>query len=74
MNVVKRSLVEKRTRGGVKASGGVGALVRASSLPALNLWTEPWPANSSYSPVRLAEGLTQGLRQAQDPGAIAMEI
>ena len=74
MNLVKRFLVEKGTRDGVGASEGVGALVEASSLPALNLQTGPRPARSSCSLVRLAEGLTQGLRQAQDPGAIAMEI
>ena len=74
MNLVKRFLVEEGTRGGVGASGGVGALVEASSLPALNPRTGPWPASSSYSPMGLAGGLTQGLRQAQDPGAIAMKI
>ena len=63
-----------RIRGGVGASGGVRALVGTSLLPALNLWTEPWPASSSYSPVVLAGRLMQRFCQARDPGAIAMEI
>ena len=41
MNLVKRSLEVKRTRGGVGASGGMRALVGASLLPALDLLTEP---------------------------------
>ena len=74
MNLVKRSLVEERTRVGVGASEGVGALVGASLLPALNSQTGPWPASSSCSPIGLVGELTQGLRRAQDPGAIAIEI
>ena len=74
MNLVKRFLVEEGIRGGVEASRRVGALVGASLLPMLNLRIEPWPASSSCSPVELAEGLTQGLYQAQDHRAIAMEI
>ena len=74
MNLVKRSLVEERIRGGVGASKGVGALVGASLLPALNRRTRLWPASSSCSPVGLAGGLTQRLCQARDPGAIVMEI
>ena len=71
---MKRSLVEGGIKGEVRASGRVRALVEASLLSALNLWTEPWPVNSFCSPVGSAKGKTQGLRQAQDPGAIAMEI
>ena len=74
MNLVKKSLVKEGTRSGVEASGGVGTLVGASSLPALNSQTGLWPASLFYSPVRLAKGLTQGLRQAQDPKAITMKI
>ena len=66
--------MEEGTRGGVGAFGGVRALVEASLLPALNPRTGLWPASSSYSLVGSAGGLTQGLRQAQDPRAIAMEI
>ena len=74
MNLVKRSSVKEETRGGIKAFGGIGASVGALSLTALNPRTGFWRASSSYSPVRLAGGLTQGLYQARDPGAIAMEI
>ena len=74
MNLVKRSSIKRGTKSGVKASGGIRASVGASLLPALNPQTEPWPASSSYSLVGSARGLTQGLRLAQDPGAIAMEI
>ena len=66
--------MEEGTRGGVGASGRVGALVGASSLPALNPRTRPWPASLSCSPMGSAGGLTQRLRRARDPGAIAMEI
>ena len=66
--------MEEGTRDGVGASGGVGALIEASSLPALNPRTGPWPVSSSCSPVELAERLTQGFRRARDPGAIAMKI
>ena len=72
--MVKRSLVERGTRGGVGASRGVGALVGASLLPALNPRIGPWPASLFYSLVESAGGLTQELCQAQDPGAIAMKI
>ena len=58
INLVKRSSVEERTRDGVGASGGVGALVGASLLLALNPQTEPWPASSSYSLVGSARELT----------------
>ena len=73
-NLVKRSLVEEGTRGRVGASREVGALVGVLLLPALNSRTGPWSASLSCSPIGLAEGLMQGLRQARDPGAIAMEI
>ena len=66
--------MEERTKGGVGVSGGVGALVGASLLPALNLRTGLWPASSSCSPVGSVGRLTQGLCRAQDLGAIAMEI
>ena len=72
--MVKRSLVEGRIKGGIGACEGVGALVGASLLPALNSRTGPWPASSSCSPVGLAGGLMQGLRPVRDPGAIAMKI
>ena len=74
MNLVKRFLVEEGTRGGIGASGGVKALIGASLLPVLNLRTGPWPVSSSCSPIGSAGGLTQGLRQIQDLGAIAIEI
>ena len=74
INLVKKSLVKERTRGGVGASKGVRASVRASSFLALNPRTELWLASSSCSPVRSAKGLTRGLRRAQNPGAIVIEI
>ena len=56
---------------GVGASGGVGA----SSLPASDLLAVLWGLASSFcSPVGLAGGLLQGLRQARNPGAIAIEL
>ena len=70
INLVKRSLVEEGIRGGVGASGGV----EASLFPALNPQTGPWPASLSCSLVGLAGELTQGLCQARDPRAIAIEI
>ena len=70
MNFVKKSSVGG-TRGGVGASRGVEAL----SLPAFNLPAGPWGlASSSCSPMGSAGGLLQGLRQARDLGAIAMEF
>ena len=74
MNLVKRSSVKERIRGGIGASGGIGALVKASSLLAFNPRTGLWPASLSCSPVGLARELTQGLYQAQGPEAITMEI
>ena len=60
---MKRFSVEKRTKGGIEASGGIRALVRTLSLSILNLLTGPWPPSLSCSPVGLAGGLMQGLRQ-----------
>ena len=74
INLVKKSLIEGGTRGGIGAFKEIRALIRASLLLALNSWTGPWPANLSCSLVRLARGMMQGLRRPQDPGAIAMEI
>ena len=67
INLVKRFSEVGGTRGGVEASGEVGAL----SLPALNPLAGPWPASSSSFPAELTGVLTQGLRQARDFGAIA---
>ena len=67
----------KRTKGEVRALGGVRALKRvgALSLLAFNLLVGPWgPVSLSCSSMRSAGKLLQGLRQAQDLGAIAMEI
>ena len=66
--------MKRETRGRVEASGKVKALVETLLLPTLNLLTGPWPASSSCSPIRLAGGLMQKLHQAQDLGAIAIEI
>ena len=41
MNLVKRSLKEKRTRDGIGVSRGVGVLVRSSLLLTLNPLTGP---------------------------------
>ena len=73
---MKRSLIKEiKSRVGaseeVRALRGVGALL----LPAFDLLAGPWRlANSSYFLVKLARGLLQGLYQARDPVAIAMEI
>ena len=74
MNLIKRSLIEGGTRDRVEASGEVETLVGASSLPALNPQTGPWPASSFYSPMGSAGELTRGLHQVRDSGAITMEI
>ena len=66
--------MEERTRGGIRAFEGVEALVGASLLLALNLYTGLWLASLSCFPVGLAERLMQGLRQPQDSGAITMRI
>ena len=67
---MKRSLI-KRIRDRVEASRGIEAL----SLPVFNLLAGPWgPASSSCSPIKLVGGLSQGLCQAQDSGAIAIKI
>ena len=73
MNLVKRSLEVEGTRGGVEASGGVGASVGALLLLALDLFAGSWaPASSFSSPAGSTGVLTQGLRRvARDPGAIA---
>ena len=59
------------TRSRVGALRGVGA----SSLPTSDLFIGSWGLTSSSCPLMgLAEGLLQGLYQAQDSGAIAMEL
>lgn len=73
MNMVKRSLVEEEIRGGIGASRGVGALVKAIWLPILDLLPRPWPASSSCSSVGFVGKLRQDLCRAQDLGAIAKE-
>ena len=67
MNLVKRSSEVGRIRGGVGASGEVGALL----LPTLDLFAGLWPANSPSSLAGLTGILTQKLWQARDSGAIA---
>ena len=63
------SFAKRGTRGGIKASGGVGALggvrvsVEALSLPTLDLLAGLWPASSSNSSARLAGVLIQELWQ-----------
>ena len=70
MNFMKKSFV-RGIRDGIKALGGVEALL----LRAFDLFAGPWgPANSSYSPVRSAKRLLQGLYRAQNPKAIIIEI
>ena len=73
MNLVKRSLEVGGTRGGVEASGGVGASVRALLLPALDLLAGPSAPPSLSSYLAGSTGvLTQGLRRVvRDPRAIA---
>ena len=75
MNFVNKSLAGREMRGRVEASRRVEVLVEASLLLALDLFAGLWaPANSSYFSTGLDRGLMQGLRQAQDPGSIAMEL
>ena len=74
MNLVKKSLVERETRGRVRAFEEIEALLRASLLSMLNLLTRPWPASLFCSLVKLAGELTQKFCQILDPGTIAMEI
>ena len=67
---MKKSSVGK-TNGEVETS----KRIRASLLPVSDLSTRlGGPASLSYSLVRLAGGLLQRLCQAQDPGAIVIEI
>ena len=57
------------------ASKEIKALVEASSLPVLDLFAGPWVlASSSSFLAGLAKILMQGLRQARNPGAMAMEL
>ena len=75
MNFVNRFSAGGGTRGGIRASGKIGALVETLLFPVLDLLAGPWAlVSSSCFPVRLGEGLTGGLRQAQNPGAIATEL
>lgn len=64
---MKKSLVEKRSKRGVGASGEIGTLLLLVLDPSTGLWV---PTSSSCSLMGLAEGLIQKLHQAQDPGAI----
>lgn len=66
MNFIKRSLVEKKTRVGLRAFRIVRALVRALLLSTLALYNKHWPANSSWFSVKLAGGAAQVLRQVWD--------
>ena len=54
MNLVKRSLVEKRTKSGIRAFGEVKILIEASLLSILDFLTKFWPASSSYFSVKSA--------------------
>ena len=76
MNFVKKSLVGE-IKGRVGALGRVKALERIGALLllAFDFFVRLWGlASSSCSLVGSARGLLQGLRQARDPGAIAIEI
>ena len=66
-----------RTRGKVRASRGVEALggIEALLLPASDLFAKLWGlASLFYSPIELAGRLLQEFHQAQDLGAIIIEI
>ena len=63
MNLVKNSLIKGGIRGRIRVFKEVGALVGASLLLTLNLLTKPWPISLSYSLVKSAKGLIQGLHQ-----------
>ena len=68
---MKRFSVGNKTRNKVEALKGIKALVKALSLPTLDLYTGPWPVSLFYFSVKSAGGLTQRLYQTQDTGAIA---
>ena len=59
MNFVKRFLVEKKLKSGIKTSREIGALVKALLLSTLDLLTEFWSPNLSCFLVRLAGKLIQ---------------
>ena len=67
---MKKSLMGE-VKGKIKASKGV----KASLLLVFNLFARPWGPTSLFcSLIRLVKRLLQGLRQAQDPGIIGIEI
>ena len=75
MNIVNWSWVGGEMRGRVGASGEIGALVGALLLLVLDSFAGPWVlASSSCSPKGSGRRLMQGLRQAQDTGAIATKL
>ena len=74
MNLVKKFLVKKRTKGRVETFGKIKALIEVSSLLILNFLIVFWPASSSYSLIKLTKKLTQRLRQVRDLKAIAIKI
>lgn len=61
MNMVKRSLVRRRIKDGIKVSREIEALVKALSIPTFDFLARPWPVSSFYSPVGLARRLMQEL-------------
>ena len=75
INLVKKSSVERGIKSRVRSFEEIGALVGASSLPVLDFFARFWaPASLSSSLTGSAKVLTQGLWQAQDLVAIAMEL
>ena len=75
INLIKKFLVERGIRGGIRASEGVRTLLRASLLPTLDPFAGFWALPSLFcSSTGLFGGLTEGLRQVQDPRAIAIEL
>ena len=71
---MKKFLMKRGIRGGVRASKEVRALVRTLSLPILNFRIRFWLTSSSYSLIGLAKELMQRLHQARNLGAIAIKI
>ena len=70
MNYIKRSLVERGIKRGVRVFRKIGVLVRTLLLPIFDLFARPWPA-SSFCSVKLVKRLILELCQVHDSRTIA---
>lgn len=74
MTFVKRYLVKKRTKGRIEISERIKGLVKDLLLSIIDIFVRLWVlANLYYSPMRLAERLTQKLYWIQDFGVIGKD-